>query len=696
MSDREGREAANLTSLFRPESVAVVGASNDTNKFGGKVAHNIGRSRIARRYYINAKGGTIQGQKAYRSLGELPSAPEVVVLAVAAQAALNELCKAAEMGVRAAVLFAAGFREAGEEGIRREAELKALATKYGLAVIGPNCVGAANFADQVFLSSADGLELRKPGPIALISQSGSLGIAVSSRQEGRFRYQITTGNESVLKTHQLMEALLELDAGIRTFALLMEAIHDPSELSRVVAVAQAKGKRVVLLKLAGSAEAGKIAALHTGAVSGEMAPLEAYCRDNGILLAHSLREFYAVLTLLSTTDYDGGKRVGIYTASGGTAVLGADFAKKQGLQLPAPEAAARAVIADLLGSQPDRITNPLDTTGIYAYNAQRFVQALREFASPKTYDLVLVPLGGAGGETALQRIEALEQVVRTSPVPLVPVWQQLRMLEEDAFHRLYNSGITMFTDYEAPLEAMALISGVDESTQESAQQESAPHESDVGVPFKEALLSLEEYKVPIASVGVVSAGDDPMAVFAKFGQPVAIKVNHPELLHKSDSRLVVFPVDTPGYFRAETSRLAAEINRLGLPDAEIVVQSGVTGGIEMLCGFARDVELGPYVVLGAGGIYTEILKDSGVALLEPPNLEDRLRCVIEGLRIWEILKGTRGNVGYDWQSAIQAILRVADYFCENTSVSAMELNPLTLLPGKGGAKVVDARIIRCR
>ncbi|MBC6428659.1 MAG: acetate--CoA ligase family protein [Cellvibrionales bacterium] len=696
-----------LQTLFRPHSVAVVGASNDTNKFGGKVARNIARSTIAQRFYINAKGGKVQGQPAYKSLADLPAAPDAVVLAVPAPVALQELRRAAEMGTRAAVVFAAGFREAGEQGRAREAELAKLAADYDLALVGPNCVGIANFADQVFLSSADGIEPNPPGNIALISQSGSLGIVVSSRQQGRFRYQITTGNETVLKTHHLMQALLDQDPKIQTFALLLEAVHDPAGLAQVVAAAHQKGKRTVLLKLAGSATAGKIAALHTGAVSGAMAPLQAYCRDHRILLAASLREFYAVLTLLSTTTYQGGTRVGIYTASGGTAVLGADFAESQGLDLPTPPPAARQAVAATLGSQAERITNPLDTTGIHAYDATRFAQALSQFADPNTYDLVLVPLGGAGGQTALDRIQAIAQVMADSPVPIVPVWQQLRMLEEPAFKWLYESGRAMFTDYESPLEAMALISALDDSppattqkSAESATTKETPNDAHAatGIPFKDALLALEAAGAPIAPIGVVTAKDDPAQVFARYGQPLALKANHPQLLHKSDAKLVVFPVATPDQFRAETARMTAACQDLGLPDAELIAQSAVTGGLELLCGFQRDPELGPYIVLGAGGIYTEILKDSAVALIADSgpassDLKSRLEKALQRLRCWPILKGTRGDPGYDWPAAIAAILPAAEYFRTNPKINGMELNPLTLMPAQNGAQIVDARIL---
>jgi acyl-CoA synthetase (NDP forming) len=185
-----------MDSLLRPKSVAVVGASNDLTKFGGKVALNISRSNIPIRYYINAGGSAVLGEKSFRSLRELPEAPEAVVLAVPADVALAELAHAGAMGARAGVVFAAGFREAGEEGMRREQALANIAAQYRMAVLGPNCVGLANYADGAYLSSADGLEDALAGSISLIAQSGSLGIAVGSRHKRRFRQFISTGRLS--------------------------------------------------------------------------------------------------------------------------------------------------------------------------------------------------------------------------------------------------------------------------------------------------------------------------------------------------------------------------------------------------------------------------------------------------------------------------------------------------------------------
>ena len=429
-----------------------------------------------------------------------------------------------------------------------------------MAVLGPNCIGAANFADSAFLSSADGLEPIEAGGTALIAQSGSLAIAVGSRPSGRFRYMISTGNEAVVTTSAIISHLLRSDPGVETFALIMEAIRDRDGLVAAARAARQSGKRIVLLKLSGSEASSRIAALHTGAVSGDFAPVEAFCEAHGILLARTLRQFNAVLTLLSATSYRGGHRLGIFTTSGGTAVLSAGFAGSCGLSLPEPPQQTRSLIAEILGTSEDRITNPLDTAGIFAFDAGRFGNALGRFADSGAYDLVLVPLGGAGGGNAADRVDVVAKVATQSSVPIVPVWQQQRLLEEDAFARLYRSGLAMYMDFESPTEAMALIAGAQASSREPVR---ASVGDGAALSLEQGLSELAGHGVPVPAWMTVDADTAPDAVIAGLGLPLALKVSHPRLLHKSDSNLVVFPVESASALTEEARRLRDRSAGLG-------------------------------------------------------------------------------------------------------------------------------------
>ncbi len=686
-----------IASLLRPASVAVVGVSNDLTKFGGKVAFNINRSNIAQRFFIHPRGEEVMGQPTYKSLADLPVVPECVVLAVAADVTLEELRRAGALGVRAAVVFASGFGEAGPQGLARDQELRRIAALYGMAVLGPNGVGAANFRDGVLLSSAEGLEMGEAGNVALISQSGSLGIAVSSRQARRFSHFISSGNESVLDAARIVRYMAPMDDGVKTFALLVESIRDPAALASATELARKHGKRVVMLKLTGEAASDRIAALHTGALSGQRAPLEAFCRQHGIVLARTLREFNGVLTLLSSSRYTGGGRLGMYTTSGGTAVLAAGFAAAHGLAMPQPTATCRVKVGEILGMDTARVTNPLDTTGINAFMPERFGEALERFANSGSFDLVLVPMGGAQGKDASERATVVLDVASRTSAAIVPVWQQARVMEEEAFRKLYDARAPFFTDFESAIEAMVLLAGdvaaTDAQAPEPVAHEHANTPASVSAPaFAQVLAELESAGVPVARIKRVTASDDGAAVLADLGGPFALKVSHPELLHKSDALLVVYPVDSAAKFAAEAGRLTSSAQTMGLAGAEVIAQAGVHGGLELLCGFDRDVEMGPYVVLAAGGIYTELMKDSVVALLQPQaGLRERLQEAITRLRIAPMLSGARGRKPLDVNAALDAITAAAAHFVATPAWRAMEINPLTVK--EQGAVVVDARVL---
>ncbi len=680
-----------LTNLLRPQTVALVGASNDPTKFGGKVAYNIVRSGIAKSWFIHARGEDVLGRSTFKRLSALPEVPDCVVLAVTADAALQELDAAGALGVRSAVLFASGFGEAGPQGLTRVAELRAIATRHGMAVLGPNCVGMANFVDGMLLSSAEGLEMEEAGSVALISQSGSLGIAVSSRQAQRFSHFISTGNETVLGAADFVRWLAPREPRIKTFALLLESIPDRNALVAAVAAAHSNGKRVVMLKLTGDAASDRIAALHTGALSGARAPLESFCRQHGVILARTLREFNAVLTLLSSARYRGGRRLGVYTTSGGSAVLAAGFAISQGLELPQPSVATEHALARILGMEADRVTNPLDTTGINAFMPLRFAEGLKAFANDGGFDLVLLPLGGAQGKDASDRVSAVLEVAASALVPIVLVWQQQRLLEEEAFRKLYSSHCPYFMDFESAIEAVALV---DDATAPHATRTAAVESHDVisaAPTFVDVLGRLAESGVPIARLERVFEGG-AHNVLSTLGEPVALKVSHPRLLHKSDANLVVFPVNSVDELAAEARRMGEAARAMGLEDAQVFAQAAVGAGLELLCGFDRDVEMGPYLVLGAGGIYTELFQDSVVVLIEPQqDFAVRVANALESLRIAPLLRGARGQKPLDFAAAVAAISAAARCFSATPQWRAMEINPLTV--GTSGALVVDGRAL---
>jgi acetate---CoA ligase (ADP-forming) len=686
-----------LDSLFRPRSVAVIGASNDKTKFGGRISHNIFASNIHAKYFITRHSDDILGNRTYRSLEDLPVVPDLIVLAVAADSALDFLQNAAELGSRAAIVFASGFSEEGENGCVRQENLIEIAKRYRVSVLGPNCIGFADFTNRTYLCSGEGLTSGEAGSTALITQSGSLGLALSSRNRKRLKYLVATGNEAVVRASDIMLYLLEADAAISTFALVLETVRDREGLARASDIALERGKRVLLLKSSGTQVANKIAKLHTGAVSGETAPLEAFCDQHGIHLAKSLRQFAGALDLL-TTPYKGGRRLGIFTTSGGSAVLGAGFAHSQGLALPEPNPSVCLAVANQMGMSPERVTNPLDTTGIYAMDSKRFGEALSSFAGSGDFDLVLVPLGGSAGANVTSRVKALKKAAAASPVPIIPIWQHVRRYEEEGFRDLYDSDLRLFTDYETPMEALSLISSksaIDNPTEllspSGRIDETLGHDAP---SLRYSLESLAAHKVSVPPFLVVTDETAAETIFQQLGRPIALKVSHSKLLHKSDTGMVVYPVVDELQLKREIKSLRHNVSTHNLEGAEIIAQAGMTDAVELLCGFNRDVEMGPYAVIAAGGVYVELLSDTSIVLLEPAiGVDSRVERALRSLRIWPVLEGYRGKKGFDWQSAIKQIRQMSEYFLGNSQIAAMEVNPLCVLKESLGAIVIDARML---
>lgn len=687
-----------LDKLLRPRSVAVVGASEDTSKYGGKVAANIAASTVQARSFVNARsaGSQLYATTVVGSLDDLDAAPDCVLLAVPSAAVVGELERAGRLGVGAAVVFAAGFAESGALGGVAQSDLIETARRHGIALLGPNCIGLMNLRDRVFATSVDSAkDARGTGATVLIAQSGSLGIVVSSREAGRFRYVLTTGNEALVTVGQLLDHLLDTDDEIESIALLMEAVRDRQVFADAVAKATRRGKRVVLLKLAVRGSAGRLAALHTGAVTGDRAPLEAFCTQHEVRLARDLRDFTAAVELMTTTTYRGGRRVGVFTSSGGTAVLAAARAEVDGLELPEPGPEHRPLIAQSLGLDSDRVTNPLDTTGFAASDSVRFEAALGEFALAG-YDLVVVPLGGAGAADALERVRSVRRVEAEVATPIVPVWQHRRLLEEPGFVELYEGGGALFTDYESVLAGARLLAGTEERSiraiDEQAATGSIDHPSAMPVDLAELLADIAAAGVPTALSRVVAhdAGSDD--VLAELGRPIALKVSHRELVHKSDAGMVVYPIDTAADLDRNRADLLERSRAAGLTGATLVAQASVADGVELLCGFAHDVEVGAYATIAAGGIYTELFDDSATVLIDGSDeLTAAVRRAIDRLRIAPVLHGARGRTPYDVDAAVATVVAAAHYFVKAPGLTALEVNPLVVR--RVGAVAVDARAV---
>jgi acyl-CoA synthetase (NDP forming) len=707
---------SDLGLLFAPATVALVGASDDPLKFGGVAGRNLLASNIKRTFFVNAARPVVLGQQTYPDMREIPEVPDLVVLAVSASAALTELAKAANRGVRAAVVFASGFAETGSTGRALQVRLSEIANDNGMIVLGPNCVGLVNSAVPCNLSSvelpnqAESVDVDRAvagiattSNIAVVSQSGSLGIAVVASLRQTARYLVSTGNEAVITAAHVVEYLLAIDPQVRTIGLVLESVRDAEALARAAALAKRAGVSVILLKLGVAPKGQELAALHTGSLGGAADALAAFCRLHGIRLADSLRTFRAAL-LLSELGYKGQAGMGVFTTSGGSAVLSADYADRKAVRLTNIAPLTAAAVSGALDVAPESVTNPFDTKGTFAFNADRFSRALDAFASDPDVGLVLVPLGGAGGPAASERATAMARLIEAAPVPLVPVWQRGAAPNDPAFRTLLEEGMAQFSEFETVIDAMALLSQGEErgrraeavrpiaSTKGPGSSRRAPRQ----MPLGEAFDLFRSAGVPVVPFSRVRTGQRAIEVATNFGWPVALKVDHPEALHKTDKGLVFYPIHTRGAVESAFRSLRSQAQALGFADHEVLVQAGRPGGQELIVSVLRDSQVGPFLVLGAGGILTELLNSSLAMSLTggvgARALTTQILGTLQRLDVYPLLRGYRGARRFDINAAARAIAGICRAFLMNPQFEAVEVNPLVVLPKGEGAWVVDVAI----
>jgi acyl-CoA synthetase (NDP forming) len=693
-----------LSSLLAPHTVALVGASDDDKKFGGMTSRNMMKAVGQRSYFVNRSAETVRGLSAYRSLADIPEPIDAVVLAVGADAVIPELERAAHLGARAAVVFAAGFAEAGPDGVRRQRDLASAARECGVSVLGPNCVGMFATPSSVDLSSVelpsrfDGAENgHHDSMVAIVSQSGSLAIAVASSLKQRPRYLVSTGNEAALDAGRVVEHLVDTDPGLRCVGLMCETIRNRDSFIAAGRRAAEKGVRLVLLKL-GTQEAGQsLAALHTGALVGSDEALQAFCEENGFLYAQSLRTFRTALQLLER-GYQGDGGLGVFTTSGGSAVLTADHAERTGVVLATLSDDTRGRVGELLGMPADLVRNPLDTRGLVAFDAATVGSALTAFSSDPEVGLTLVPLGGAGGIAAEERVEEIMRVAEDCPTTVVPIWQRGPDAGDPSYAALLGRDWAAVPDFECVIDAAALIQGSPGPRSSRGESSSGSLGSTGGQRFMTLAAGIHLLVaggVRCAPMEIVGSRQAALAASETLGWPVALKVDSPSAPHKTELGLVRYPLGSPSDVASAYDELVAAVDHHQLADAAIVVQQGAGGGLEMLVSILRDAQVGDYAVIGFGGILTELVGDRTVVSLEGRSISQAREAVgrqLRRLKLFRLLEGYRGGPAYDLDRIVDAVVDIWRAVRARAEITAVEINPLIVGTDDQGPTVVDVLI----
>lgn len=690
----------NLSSLLAPRGIAVVGASQGGGRGSSVITNLRGAGFGGAIYAVNPRYSEVLGCTCYPSVGNLPSGVDCLVVAVGADAACDVLDQAHASGIPAAVVLAAGFGEGGF-GAARAQHLKDLAAK-GMAICGPNCFGFVNVKDRVAAFSGQIPLPLRPGPAAIVSQSGGLGASVfvplmADRQLG-FSHFISCGNQLGATIEDFVEYLVD-DRDVQVIAIIAEALKSPRKLAAAAARANAEQKTIVLYQ-AGSSAAGQVMVRsHTGALAGNSEVLAAFLRRCGVVQTRSFDEFVEAIEVFAHVprDLDICDDVIVVSGSGGGAAVASDALDEAGVSLAQFEPATKERLRAI---QPDfaSITNPIDGTGAIYDDAALLPKIFDVLVSENRRPVIAASVNvRAGGGKNIRRLASVIADAARASGRTFAAYQYSPLggpLDTDMIEQLHSAHVPVLlgtTDAMRTLRYLPIRRSY--WSRAAAMAAATPIPSPASpMPLCHDFLSLRKslQGTGIAVVETIAAHseDEAVAAQARLAVPVAVKAEAPGLLHKSDIGCVRLDCATT----AEVARAYADVQenarRAGFQRAYVLIQPIITGVAEAYAGVIDDAVMGPAVCFGLGGIFVEVLNDVRTEMA-PLSHEEAL-AMVRGVRGASLFTGARGRQKGDVDALATLLVQLGEFGLANAGrFRALDLNPVIVKPAGEGVMVVD-------
>ncbi len=697
---------SDLDFLFDPKEVAVIGASASPQKIGYAIVSNLVKSGYKGKIHpINPRVKEILGLPCRPSIGEVEGAVDLAVIAVPAKYSIGVLQECGEASVKGAIIITAGFKETGIEGLKLEQELQTVGQKYGMRLVGPNCVGLMDTHTPLNASFAAGFP--EKGNISFISQSGAMVIAILdwSFQAGLgFSRFISLGNKSDLDESDFIESCAA-DPNTRVILVYAEDISDGEKFIRVCTTAS-RVKPIVILK-SGTSEAGaQAASSHTGALAGSNLAYDTAFRQSGVLRTDDMSDLFNLGLAFSTQPLPRGNRVAIITNSGGPAIIATDAIEKSGLGMARFEKATIDQLRENLPAESN-IYNPIDVLG--DARVDRFLFALERSFEDENVDSVIVifsPTAVSEPEKIADTI--LEQRQKFPHKPVFAVYMGGKTLAKGKAI-LVKGNVPTFTFPESAVKALEGISRYADFRQ---AREAAPllplpqvdrtivkatfydviKDRRVLLMGHEASQVLDAYGIPVNRSYLATSVEEACQISQKIGFPVVLKISSPRIAHKTDVGGVEIGLHSRREVEKAYNRITERVNRF-MPDAPIYgieVSKMVDEGIEVIIGMSRDIQFGPMIAFGLGGIYVNLLQDVSFRLASSLNNRKAIEEMIAETKAFTLLKGYRGQKSADIDTLIDAIYRTSRLVQDFEEITEMDINPLRVY--SRGATGVDVKI----
>jgi acetyltransferase len=694
-----------LNKLFYPQSVAIVGASTRIGSVGNDVLKNLVQQGYKGSIYpINPKAQDLYGLKCLPKLSAIASPVDLAVIAIPALAVPTVLEEAGSVGVKAVIVISAGFKEAGNR--EGEEKIKEICQRYGMVLVGPNCLGLIN--PEIKLNASFAISDPAFGPVAFVSQSGALCTAVLDYAESLgigFSKFVSVGNKAVLDEAEFFRYLRD-DKKTRIIAMYTEQLSDTKEFMAATN-ALTKGpdpKPVIALKSGKTSAGASASASHTGALAGNDTAYDALFKQTGILRASSGEELFDLIQIFSNNALAPAKKVAVITNAGGPGVLATDTLVSSGLELASLSDKTKDALKNSLPPAANT-HNPIDVLG--DAKADRYQVALETVLLDDGVDAAIVILTP---QTTTEFLETAEAIIaaKSHAKPLAAVFMGDKLVQ-GAVDRLRAASIAVYSFPEQAANALAAFSKFYESAQTPLSDfmdfSDINHERAARIfakaaadgkkkfPEAEALEILEAYNFPLLKHVLVRSASEAATAAAFFKGNLAFKIFSQDILHKSDVggiMLDVTPQEAGKRYKELVDRVAAKV-----PDAKIdgvlMMEMAPKGGLELILGSVKDPNLGSLIMAGLGGIYVEVFKDVSFAL--SPVRRGDAENLLQRLKAHKLIEGVRGGKALDKEETVEIICRLSRLLTDFPQIKELDINPLLVLEDGEGVKALDARII---
>jgi acetate---CoA ligase (ADP-forming) len=699
-----------LERFFNPASIAIIGASQDFGTISGQpLAHLKSHGYKGNLYPVNPRYSEVAGYKCYPSLADVPETPDLVLILVNAARVVEILESCGKKGVPYVIIFSSGFSEVGGGGIDLQEKLTAIAKEYDIGVIGPNCQGMISVAHGVFagFGSVFGFDY-DPGPISMVSQSGGFGFTVLNlcAKEGGlpFRQIVTTGNEIGVSTLDFIEYFVR-DPETDTIVAYVEGLSDADRLVDVGEKALTAGKPILMWKVGNTEQGQRAAASHTANLGGAMALYRAAFRQKGIIQVDDIQDVIDYGRAFRCGKLPAGNRLAIITISGGAGILMTDEIIAGGMQMATLSDATRAKLRAFVPSFA-ALGNPVDVTAAIFNDTTLVNRTMQAIVDDPGVDIIAIVNVSLQGELAAKVAREVVAVANTTEKPVFGCWSARDVTAKEAFAVL---DAARHPHYKSPVrcgKAMAALCWYAEAKRRNERQRKErplvverPQARETlkgktgDIAEHEAKRVLAEYGIPVTKEALASTREEAVATARHIGYPIAIKVQSPDISHKTEANAVRLGLAGDAAVAAAYDEIMANARAYKV-DARIegvLVQEMVHGGTEAILGVTNDPLFGPAVMFGLGGIFAEVLKDVSFRLA--PVTLSTAREMIAEIKGYPLLTGARGREQADVEALADAIVKLSALAVDlKNELAELDVNPLFVMEKGKGVKAADALI----